>query len=89
MTPMQIMKAAKEVQRDAETTTSISEARAVAVKAATLLFYLAKLHLPKNKQKRAVKAPLSPRKRAAKAKPRRAARPGHHVERTTSEARRK
>jgi hypothetical protein len=54
-----------------------------------LLFYLAKLHLPKNKQKRAVKAPLSPRKRAAKVKPRRAARPGHHVERTTRGARRK
>ncbi len=41
MSPMQIVKAAKEIQQDAETTTFFSEVRAVAIKAETLLFYLA------------------------------------------------
>ena len=80
MTPNQIMKAAKELQRDAETTTSISGARAVATKAATLLFYLAKLHLPKSEQRKATKGQLPPHKRAAKAKPKRAVRRDPHVE---------
>lgn len=66
MTPEEILAAARQLHEDADTTFTISGARAAAKRGASLIFYLAKLHMPPE-QAKAIKHGLpKPRKRKRK-----------------------
>ena len=64
MTPEQIMSKARELYDASYKTMSLSGARKAAATAATLIYHLAKLHLPETEQRkvvRRVKAPKAPK----------------------------
>ncbi|HEX6036174.1 MAG TPA: hypothetical protein VFY83_17170 [Anaerolineales bacterium] len=64
MTPKEIMERASELYTSVNTTMSLSGARQAAATAASLLYYLAKLHLPEDEQKKVKKlAKLKVKKR--------------------------